>query len=138
MSRTLRSLDGLSVGDAFGDQFFIPGETARIEHRQTLKPPWPYTDDTEMALSIVRVLQEIGYVDQDLLAFHFADRYHRNPNRGYGATAHRILRAIAAGTSFRKISPIVFEGQGSMGNGAAMRAGPLGAYLAGEAPAVIA
>src|SRR5579863_6433865 len=97
LKRTRQSLEGLSVGDAFGDQFFIPGETARIEHRQTLKPPWLYTDDTEMALSIVRVLQEIGYVDQDLLAFYFGDRYHRNPNRGYGATAHGILRAIAQG-----------------------------------------
>lgn len=138
LARARRSLDGLSVGDAFGDQFFIPGETQRIEHRQTLKAPWLYTDDTEMALAIYLVLRDVGYVDQDLLAFRFGDRYHRNPNRGYGATAHRILRAIAEGRNFRQIAPVVFQGQGSMGSGAAMRAGPLGAYLANEAPAKIA
>src|SRR6185436_8927796 len=60
----------------------------------------------------------------------------RNPNRGYGATAHRILRSIASGTHFRKISPFVFDGQGSLGNGGAMRAGVIGAYFA-EDPAQI-
>ena len=137
LSRAKRSLDGLSVGDAFGDQFFIPGEIARIEHRQTLKAPWLYTDDTEMALAIMSVLKDLGSIDQDLLAFQFSDRYHRNPNRGYGATAHRILRALAEGRNFRQIAPAAFDGQGSMGNGAAMRAGPLGAYFADDSPTTI-
>ncbi len=137
LARAQRSLDGLSVGDAFGDQFFVPGEVDRIEHRQTLKAPWRYTDDTEMGIAIYTVLKEIGFIDQDLLAYYFGDRYHRNPNRGYGATAHRILRAIAEGRNFRQIAPVAFEGQGSMGNGAAMRASPLGAYFATDDPSAI-
>jgi ADP-ribosylglycohydrolase len=87
-----------------------------------------------MALSIIQVLTEIGTIDQDLLALYFGNRYHRNPNRGYGTGAHRILRAIVAGTNFRKIVSTIFEGQGSMGNGAAMRAGPIGAYFATDPP----
>ncbi len=137
IERAQRSLVGLSVGDAFGDQFFAPGFEARIEHRQPLPPPWYYTDDTEMGISIFEVLREIGRIDQEFLAMKFGERYHRDPRRKYGATAHRILRAIAEGVHFRKISSSVFEGQGSMGNGSAMRVGPVGAYFAADDPAVI-
>jgi ADP-ribosylglycohydrolase len=134
VTRAKASLDGLSVGDAFGDQFFAAGEEQRIEHRIVQTAPWFYTDDTEMALAIVDVLEELGEIDTDFLAMRFAHRYERRPQRGYGATAHSILRAIAAGRNYRQVTPAVFEGQGSMGNGAAMRAGPLGAYFATDGP----
>jgi ADP-ribosylglycohydrolase len=134
-----RSLEGLSLGDAFGETFFYPNFTTRIEQRQTFnKTPWPYTDDTEMALSIFEVLSDVGTIDEDLLAFKFGDRYHRNPNRGYGGTAHRILRTIASGAHFSRIAPIAFDGQGSMGNGSAMRIGPLGAYFSSDPPEITA
>jgi ADP-ribosylglycohydrolase len=137
MARALLSLDGLSVGDAFGDQFFAAGWEQRIEHRIVQRPPWMYTDDTEMGLAIVDVLAELGEIDTDLLAMRFAHRYQERPNRGYGATAHSILRALGAGRNYREVTPAVFDGQGSLGNGAAMRAGPLGAYFAEESPAKI-
>jgi len=54
-TRARRSLEGLSVGDAFGEQFFIRGFEMRIEQRQTLRGPWYYTDDTEMGISICSV-----------------------------------------------------------------------------------
>jgi ADP-ribosylglycohydrolase len=138
IERARRSLEGLSVGDAFGDQFFIRGFETRIEQRQTLRGPWHYTDDTEMGISVYEVLKEIGYVDQELLAMKFGERYTRDPRRGYGPKAHQILRAIAAGSHFKKISATVFEGQGSMGNGSAMRVGPVGAYFAEDETAIIA
>jgi len=133
----LLSLDGLSVGDSFGEQFFAAGEIQRIEHRILQKPPWRYTDDTEMGLAIAEVLRQIGYIDTDLLAMHFAHHYAADPSRGYGATAHSILRSLCAGNNYRRAAAAVFEGQGSLGNGAAMRAGPLGAYFAGDSPAKI-
>ena len=52
-----------------------------------------------------------------------------HPNRGYGATARRILRAISEGKDWRKVSKNVFDGMGSMGNGASMRVCPIGAYF---------
>ncbi|HVT82943.1 MAG TPA: ADP-ribosylglycohydrolase family protein [Phycisphaerae bacterium] len=138
VTRARRSLEGLSVGDAFGEQFFIRGFEVRIEQRQTLHGPWYYTDDTEMGISVYEVLNEIGYIDQELLAMKFGARYSRESRRGYGATAHQILRAIGGGSHFRKVSAAVFEGQGSMGNGSAMRVGPIGAYFAEDRPEVIA
>jgi ADP-ribosylglycohydrolase len=127
------ALDGLSLGDAFGQKFFYRQSwaTARAS-RQIPPPPWPYTDDTEMALGVADVLTECGEIDQDRLAKVFADRYFQNPYRGYGSGAHDILSAIHRGTEWRKAAGEVFDGQGSMGNGAAMRVAPLGAWFAGD------
>jgi ADP-ribosylglycohydrolase len=131
LERALLSLDGLSVGDAFGQRFFYaPSVESLIDERAVPAPPWPYTDDTEMALGIVEVLRRWGHIEQDDLAGVFARRYRVNPHRGYGATAHDVLQAIGAGDPWQLASGSVFGGMGSMGNGAAMRVAPLGAYWA--------
>src|SRR5205085_1297031 len=53
--------------------------------------------------------------------------------RGYGGTAHGILSRIAAGEDWRVVAPGAFAGSGSMGNGGAMRAAPVGAYFFDDA-----
>ena len=60
-ARALQSLEGLSVGDAFGDRFFVNPDVVEglIEARALPAAPWAFTDDTLMALSIVAVLK--GY-----------------------------------------------------------------------------
>src|SRR5262245_1614330 len=95
MRRAVPSLEGLSAGDACGERFFVhPHVVARlIEERAMPAAPWQYTDDTEMALGIVEVLDNHGSVDQDALAAVFGRRYSARPNRGYGGTAHDILHA---------------------------------------------
>jgi ADP-ribosylglycohydrolase len=92
--------------------------------------PWFHTDDTEMALSIFEVLERHGRIDPGELALRFAERFRKDPDRGYGTMARQILRAILAGDDWRRASSAAFGGTGSMGNGAAMRVTPLGAYLA--------
>jgi len=138
MSRARVALDGLSVGDAFGERFFGPASFVEvlIRHRELPPSPWWYTDDTEMALGIVEVLDAHGRIDQDVLATTFARRYAAEPRRGYGGTAHRILREIGAGRPWRDASNEVFDGMGSMGNGGAMRVAPVGAYFADEYPII--
>jgi ADP-ribosylglycohydrolase len=139
LERALLSLEGLSVGDAFGERFFVPPTlvSSMIEERAIPAPPWHYTDDTEMALGIVQVLEEYGHIEQDALAKVFGARYHRNPRRGYGGTAHDILQKIHLGLPWREVSSEVFDGSGSMGNGGAMRVAPLGAYFANDLAAVV-
>jgi ADP-ribosylglycohydrolase len=117
------SLAGLSVGDALGAQFFVPGTTA-----DDLPPgPWPWTDDTEEACCLVATLAE-GDFDRDafaeLLGRHF------EPYRGYGPGAVVMLREIREGVPWPIAAAAAFDGQGSAGNGAAMRAAPLGAWHA--------
>jgi hypothetical protein len=67
MQRTLLSLDGLSVGDGFGECFFTSPlviET-RLEHQDPPPPPWFVTDDSMMAVSIARCLKRYGHIDHD-------------------------------------------------------------------------
>jgi ADP-ribosylglycohydrolase len=131
--RARLSLEGLSVGDAFGERFFGPEEqilprvARRISPRDRL---WRYTDDTEMALSIVEQLTQRGSIDQDELARAFAERM--DPNRGYGAGAYRVLSHVLEGGDWRHASRSNFRGKGSFGNGAAMRVAPLGAFFSDD------
>ena len=134
LERALRSLDGLSVGDAFGERFFgdPPDVLRRIQGRVVPLGPWRFTDDTVMAISIVDVLATHGFVEEAQLARLFARRYRLDPARGYGGIAHEILGNIAMGVPWRQAASCPFDGQGSMGNGGAMRAAPVGAYFSGD------
>jgi len=38
-------MEGLSIGDAFGQQFFSPKVAAEATRRDPTTPPWKYTDD---------------------------------------------------------------------------------------------
>lgn len=121
------SLAGLSVGDALGAQYFTVGPKVDDLLRGVVPDPvWKWTDDTEMACSVFWILQERRRVDQDLLAEVFAERC--EPNRGYGAGAFSILHDIRRGIGWRDAARQAFDGEGSCGNGAAMRVAPLGTY----------
>lgn len=135
--RMLLSLHGLSVGDAFGERCFDYAFTdlQKIEDRILPPAPWLYTDDTEMALSIVDVLRRLERIDPDALAQAFAMRY--DPMRGYGGGAHRLLQKLRRGADWRVETPAMFGGSGSYGNGAAMRVAPLGAFFADDFDAVV-
>ncbi len=119
----LDALAGLSVGDALGAQYFVPGNRPGT----IPPPPWPWTDDTEEACCLVACLDE-GDLDRDRLADLLGG--HHDPYRGYGPGAVVMLRAIREGLPWPIAAAAAFDGQGSAGNGAAMRAAPLGAWHA--------
>lgn len=138
LSRARLAVEGLSLGDAFGQQFFYRESWADSPAFRRLPPPtWRYTDDTEMSLGIFDVLRQHGQIRQEALAAAFARRYEQNPARGYGAGAHEILSAIGGGVPWREAAGAVFGGQGSLGNGSAMRVAPLAAYFADDLQAVV-
>jgi ADP-ribosylglycohydrolase len=136
--RAMCSLEGLSVGDAFGERYFINPDVVDglIESRALAEPPWLFTDDTLMALSIVSCLRLHEEIEQNLLAKSFAARY--DPSRGYGPSMHGVLARIAQGEPWPDVTRSMFGGQGSFGNGAAMRVAPVGAYFADDLNAVVA
>jgi ADP-ribosylglycohydrolase len=78
-----------------------------------------------MALSIVEVLERFGRIDQDALASAFVRRFTEEPFRGYAGGAITLLTQMQAGTPWRTAAEALFGG-GSYGNGAAMRAAPIG------------
>jgi ADP-ribosylglycohydrolase len=139
MTRALSALDGLSVGDGFGECFFVDPEDVEklVETRALPRAPWVTTDDTEMATAIVDVLERHGAVVQDALAIAFARRYARDPHRGYGGGARDILTALCRGVTWRSASTAAFGGMGSLGNGGAMRVAPVGAYFADDLDALV-
>jgi ADP-ribosylglycohydrolase len=128
-------LHGLSCGDAFGERFFLHPKVAQslIAQRTVPSPPWRYTDDTAMAIAITEVLEEHGEIRQESLAETFGRNFLADPHRGYGAAMHGLLPELASVPSaWKKLSPALFRGGGSFGNGAAMRIAPLGAYFADD------
>lgn len=134
-----RALDGIALGDCFGQSFFMPDETARqrIKNREILNEPWYFTDDTVMAIGIFQILEKYGEISQGALARVFAENYALDWHRGYGGTAHSILRSIGEGQNWREAASGAFDGMGSMGNGGAMRAAPVGAYFADDMDKVL-
>ncbi|WP_329173990.1 ADP-ribosylglycohydrolase family protein [Streptomyces sp. NBC_01477] len=131
ISRALTSLQGLAVGDALGSQFFVPAHYSGLQNGELPPGTWQWTDDTEMACSVLAVLAAHGRIDQDALAVSFAE--HHDFDRGYGPAVNRMLRLIRQeGADWRELAAGLFNGQGSWGNGAAMRVAPLGAWYAGD------
>jgi ADP-ribosylglycohydrolase len=128
--RALDSLRGLSVGDALGSQFFVPSNYPLLKRRELPPSLWQWTDDTEMACSVLAVLVGHHRVDQDALARSFAE--HHDFDRGYGPAVNRLLRLVREGGDWRELSAELFQGQGSWGNGSAMRIAPLGAWYADD------
>ncbi|UZR94977.1 ADP-ribosylglycohydrolase family protein [Chondrinema litorale] len=126
-----RALWGTSIGDAFGESFFGDRNEMihHIEQRTIPQTSWEFTDDTVMAIAVFEQLEKHQTIIQDDLALQFSLNHDKDVNRGYGATARRILREIGEGADWKVLSQSVFEGMGSLGNGASMRVCSIGAYF---------
>mgnify|MGYP002784580786 CR=1 FL=1 len=126
-------LEGLSVGDAIGESLSYQSYRCReLTDFSAFRPgTLRYTDDTEMALAIYETLQRLGGIDEEVLAWAYSTRYRKNPDRGYGKMARHILQQLCDGSPWRDVSKNAFGG-GSFGNGAAMRAAPIGAYFSDD------
>lgn len=133
MQRAFLSLEGLAIADAVGEMLaYRHYQAPSIIEKGLPAGPWFRTDDSEMAISIVEGLKLYGYVHQDALARRFAWRYEREPDRGYGSMTRAQLNEINRGGNWRQGAANAFGGQGSMGNGGAMRVAPLGGYFADD------
>ena len=131
MQRALLSLEGLAIADAVGEMLaYRHYEAPEIIERGLPAGPWFRTDDSEMAISIVEELNLLGFVHQDALARRFASRFKLDPDRGYGKMTRIQLSEINRGGGWRQGAANAFGGQGSMGNGGAMRVAPIGGYFA--------
>jgi poly(ADP-ribose) glycohydrolase ARH3 len=137
VERFLGCLLGQAVGDALG----APYEGLPADHvfwsfgpaSDLVQNPdgdlLRYTDDTQMMIGVAEVLIAHGAVVADELDRAFVANY--DPERGYGRGARRILEAMAAGEDGRSLAATIFPG-GSLGNGAAMRAAPIGLFFHGD------
>lgn len=142
LERARLSLEGLSIGDAFGERFFAHrralakvwagADPAALRALDLGAPPWRWTDDSAMAIEIVAALRDQGAIRAQDLAGRFAARYHAEPWRGYGGAMHGLLPRLADEEAWATAAAELFGGLGSYGNGSAMRVAPVGAYFADD------
>ncbi len=125
--RFVGSMLGLALGDALG---------AKHEGGPLGAAAWwllglgkgdllRWTDDTEMSVGLAASLAERQGLDADHLAMRWAQGM--NPWRGYGPGARKLLKRVLDGEDWRTANKAIFP-EGSFGNGAAMRAAPIGLY----------
>jgi poly(ADP-ribose) glycohydrolase ARH3 len=120
------ALLGTFVGDALGMPFegrphtAIPEDIEMVEAR---RGRGTYTDDTQMMIALAESLIARGGVDPEHLARAFLDAY--EPERGYGAGTRRVFELWRSGVPVAVAAGSVFDGEGSRGNGAAMRIAPV-------------
>jgi ADP-ribosylglycohydrolase len=128
------SLRGLALGDGFGERWFHRGNREAVEMIRARQLPaeasWYWTDDTAMAVTIVHLLHLRGAIEASSLAAMFAATYEADPYRGYGYGMTVLLPRLAQEPdNWQTHARALFGGQGSLGNGAAMRVAPLGAWF---------
>ncbi|MEN8650928.1 ADP-ribosylglycohydrolase family protein [Streptomyces sp. 21So2-11] len=139
-----RSLEGLALGDAFGERWFPLFRDSGTVYDKILarrvpeEPHWPWTDDTAMARGIMRVLDEHGEIRQTPLANSFSMIFMADQARGYGSGMHELLPQLMEDASaWPVLTRRLFGGEGSLGNGAAMRVAPLGAWFSADLEQVV-
>jgi diguanylate cyclase (GGDEF)-like protein len=131
INKALLSLAGLSVGDGFGQSLYGPETKNLILNRELPAAPWYWTDDTQMAISVVEELKLRDWIDQDYLARRMAWRYNTDSGRGYGPGTRRTLERIANGEYFRSVAGL-FPNGGSFGSGGPARSIPIGGFYDGS------
>lgn len=126
----LGCLLGSALGDAIGELAFRFPEEGRLRAAVTGAPLLRYTDDTAMALGLAESLAEVGGLDGQRLGRTFHRHFNREPWRGYAAGPPTIFQMVEkSGLTYEAAARRLFDGQGSLGNGAAMRVAPLGLFF---------
>lgn len=131
MRRTLEAkYIGCVIGGALGDSigelaFRLPDKIklmAILEKADALR----YTDDTAMAIGLAQSLIEKGDVDSELLGKRFHENFLKEPWRGYASGPPTVFALVeSTGMSYVEAAKTLFNGNGSFGNGAAMRVAPI-------------
>lgn len=137
IDRARGALLGTFVGDALGMPFegLAPAAIAeRLTMLDARLGRGTYTDDTEMAIALAESLLERGCIEARALGRAFADAH--DPRRGYGAGTTEVLRLVRSGLHPHDAAGSLFGGEGSQGNGAAMRVAPVAVRYADDRAAL--
>jgi poly(ADP-ribose) glycohydrolase ARH3 len=129
-SKFLGGIVGSALGDAIGELAFRrPGEEslrAEVASRDRLI----YTDDTAMAIGLAESITEAKRLDPQHLGETFRANYNDEPWRGYASGPPTLFSLVERyGISYVEAARSLFGGQGSFGNGAAMRIAPVGLFF---------
>jgi len=121
---------GSGLGDAIGELAFryrTKDElSAQIQQSKELR----YTDDTAMSVGLAESILANGDLDQQDLGDTFQRNFLREPWRGYASGPPTVFSMVERyGVTYREAARLLFGGEGSLGNGAAMRIAPVGLFF---------
>ena len=133
-SKFLGGMVGSALGDAIGELAFGMSDERQLRELVADSDPLIWTDDTAMAIGIAESLVELGRLDPQAVGCRFHENYLNEPWRGYAAGPPTLFRMVGQeDISYAEAARRLFAGQGSLGNGAAMRIAPIGlAYHASD------
>jgi len=121
------SLVGSALGDAIGELAFHFSSKERLELKLERLNELIYTDDTAMTIGLGESLIKRGYLDTQDLGERFKHNFKNEPWRGYASGPPTIFSMVErTGVAYTEAAKSLFGGKGSFGNGAAMRAAPVG------------
>lgn len=134
------SLLGAVVGNCLAEPYeFKPPKTVemvlqdlqKMENTEINRGKSRYTCDTCMTLALAESLTRVQNLDIGDLKNCFAMAYVNDPNRNYGSNTAEVLKELHKQTKeddHFAPAKALFNGNGSFGNGGAMRIAPLALY----------
>jgi poly(ADP-ribose) glycohydrolase ARH3 len=129
-SKFLGGMVGSALGDAIGELAFWRSDEARLRSKIAQSDVLIYTDDTAMSIGLAEAITQLGRLDEQHLGDTFRANYKREPWRGYAMGPPTVFRMVERrGMSYSEAAQSLFGGQGSFGNGAAMRIAPVGLFF---------
>ena len=129
-SKFLGGMIGSALADAIGEIAFRRPQEVQLRHEIARQDVLVYTDDTAMAIGLAESIVQVGGLDTHYLGDTFRANFEREPWRGYASGPPTVFSLVdRRGTSYAEAARTLYGGQGSFGNGAAMRIAPLGLYF---------
>ena len=118
---------GSALGDAIGELAFRYRTKENIHLQLERLTEFRYTDDTAMSVGLAESILKMGGLDQQDLGDIFRENFLKEPWRGYASGPPAIFTMVEQfGVTYSEAAKSLFRGEGSLGNGAAMRIAPVG------------
>lgn len=118
---------GLAVGDCLGRA--VEGHRSvpdnYVDDLVGRSSVMPYSDDTVMAMALVESLLGCDGFSGGDMASRFVREWQAEPHRGYGSGVTRYFDRVSRGVPWDEAARQQFGGEGSLGNGGAMRVAPV-------------
>lgn len=126
----LGGMIGSALGDAIGELAFRHPAKAALQEAVEQQEQLVYTDDTAMAIGLAESLVASGGLDPQHLGDTFHANYRREPWRGYASGPPTVFSMVERqGIPYPEAARTLYGGEGSFGNGAAMRIVALGLFF---------
>lgn len=130
-SKFLGGLIGTALGDSIGELAFRTNSKKGLIDQVNKSTTLIYTDDTAMAIGLAEaMIKNDGEIQSEQLGKNFHANFNREPYRGYGRGPPTIFGIVErTGKGYVETAKLMYDGEGSFGNGASMRICPLGLYF---------